>query len=413
MGILRGKRIVVGVTGGIAAYKAADLVSKLTQAGALVDVVLTERARAFITPLTFSALSQRPVWSDLWEPTGEAAARHIALASADLLLIAPATADILARLAHGFADDMLCAIALATTAPLLIAPAMETHMFQHPATQENLATLARRGAVILPPASGRLASGELGTGRLPETAVLLGAARQVLGRSGDLAGRTVVVTAGGTHEAIDPVRFIGNRSSGRQGFALAETARDRGAHVTLIAGATELATPFGVERVDALSAAAMAEAVFTACLHADALVMSAAVADFTPQSVADQKIKKRETKGERDAALTLHLGKTVDILSTLQDRASDYARLVKIGFAAETREVIGYAQEKALRKGLAFVVANDVTAPHSGFGVTTNQVWFCYPDGRLVELPLLEKDAVADHIWTEVVALLRARDAAS
>ena len=267
MSILAGARIIVGVAGGIAAYKAADLVSKLTQAGALVDVVMTERAREFVAPLTFSALSQRPVWADLWEPTGAAAARHIDLGrAAQIILVAPATANVIARLAHGMADDMLTAIALASTAPLVIAPAMETHMLAHPATVANLATLRERGAHIVPSEEGRLASGEVGAGRLPDTATLLGAARLVLGLGGDLRGRRVVVTAGGTQEAIDPVRYIGNRSSGRQGFAVAEVARDRGATVTLIAGVTTLATPYGVTRIDATSAAAMHSAVLAACV---------------------------------------------------------------------------------------------------------------------------------------------------
>ncbi len=410
MSVLQGARIVVGVAGGIAAYKAADLVSKLVQAGALVDVILTAHAREFVTPLTFGALSQRPVWADLWEPTGMAAARHIELAAAaQALLVAPATANTIARLAHGLADDMLAAVALATTAPLLIAPAMEHHMLQHPATQANLALLAARGAHIIPPETGRLASGEIGTGRLPETATLLGALRQVVGRGGDLAGRRVVVTAGGTQEALDPVRYIGNRSSGRQGFALAEAARDRGAQVTLIAGATALPTPYGVTRIDALTAAAMRAAVLAACVEADALVMSAAVADFTPIAVAEHKIKKREVASSDGADLVLRLQRTPDILADLDAVRAQYPGLIRVGFAAETREVAAAGRDKLARKGLDLVVANDVSQPDSGFGSATNTVTLFHKDGRTEALPSLPKTAVAAHIWDAVVALLAQR----
>lgn len=407
---VQGARIVVGVTGGIAAYKAADFVSKLTQAGAVVDVIMTANAREFVSPLTFSALSQRPVWSDLWEATGQAAARHIDLgAAADLVVIAPATANTLARLAHGMADDMLTACVLAATAPLVIAPAMESHMLAHPATQANLATLRARGAHIIPPDMGRLASGEVGAGRLPDTATLIGAARLVLGAQGDLAGKRVVVSAGGTQEPIDPVRYIGNRSSGKQGFALAEAARDRGATVTLVAGVTDLPTPYGVTRVDARTAEAMREAVLAACATADALVMSAAVADFTPETVAGHKIKKRETTGTDGADLVLRLRRTPDILSALHAEQAQFPKLVKVGFAAETRQVVAAAHDKARRKGLDLVVANDVSQPGSGFGTPTNQVWLCYPDGRILELPLLSKADVAERIWDAVVTLLAAR----
>jgi phosphopantothenoylcysteine decarboxylase/phosphopantothenate--cysteine ligase len=409
---LSGARVVVGVAGGIAAYKAADLVSKLTQAGALVDVILTEHAREFVTPLTFSALSQRPVWSDLWEPTGQAAARHIELgANADLLLVAPATANVIARLAHGLADDMLTAVARATTAPLVLAPAMESQMLAHPATQANLALLAQRGAHIVPAEHGRLASGALGAGRLPDTATLLGAVRLVLGAHGDLAGQKVVVTAGGTQEPIDPVRFIGNRSSGRQGFALAAAARDRGANVTLITGVTTLPTPYGVTRIDAPTAQGMHDAVFAACAQADALVMSAAVADFTPSNPAQHKIKKREVTGEDDADLVVRLRRAPDILGDLQARAAAFPRLVRVGFAAETRDTVAAATDKLARKGLDLVVANDVSEPASGFGSLTNHVWIAHRDGHIVELPLLRKEDIADHIWNAVAALLQARDA--
>ncbi len=407
MSVLQGARLVVGVTGGIAAYKAADLVSKLTQAGALVDVVLTARAQEFVTPLTFATLSQRPVWTDLWEPTGTAAARHIELAAeAQLVLVAPATANTIAKLAHGMADDMLTAIALATAAPLVIAPAMETHMLAHPATQANLALLRERGAHIVPSEEGRLASGMLGAGRLPETATLLGAARMVLGARGNLAGRHVVVTAGGTQEAIDPVRYIGNRSSGRQGFAIAEAARDRGAAVTLIAGATELATPYGVTRVDAPTAQAMRDAVFAACAGADVLVMSAAVADFTPETVAEQKIKKRAVAGGDGAGLVLRLKRTPDILGEMHAAADQFPGLIRVGFAAETQQLREAGLEKLTRKGLDLVVANDVSQPGSGFGSMTNTVTLFYKDGRVADLANMAKSEVAERIWDAVAEML-------
>ncbi|HEY7974331.1 MAG TPA: bifunctional phosphopantothenoylcysteine decarboxylase/phosphopantothenate--cysteine ligase CoaBC, partial [Ktedonobacterales bacterium] len=315
--MLDGKRIVVGVCGGIAAYKVADLVSKLRQTGALVDVVLSEHAEQFVSALTFSALSQRPVYTTLWEPTGAAAARHIELGrGADLLLIAPATANTIAWLAHGLADDMLATIALATTAPLLIAPAMESLMFQHPATQAHLRLLAERGATIIPPERGRLASGEVGQGRLPETPALLAYIRRTLGRAtGDLAGRRVVVTAGGTREPIDPVRYIGNHSSGLMGFALAEEARDRGAETLVIAGAVTAPIPLGVEVVRVETTLELRDATLAAIVDADALVMAAAVADYRVERPATHKIKKGSADENSDGSLTLRLTPNPDILA--------------------------------------------------------------------------------------------------
>ncbi len=308
--VLHNKRLVVGVCGGIAAFKAVALVSQLQKAGALVDVIMTEHASEFVSALSFSSLSHRPVYADLWEPTGQAAARHIELGrEADLLVIVPATANTIAKLAHGMADNMLGAVALATTAPLLVAPAMEQAMYRHPATQANLATLRSRGAMIVEPEVGTLASGEVGAGRLPEPETLVQAIRQALGRAGPLAGRRVVVTAGGTQEPIDPVRFIGNRSSGLMGYALAEEARDRGARVTLISGPVGLAPPYGVEMVRVQTALEMRAAVLAALGlrapgsepaaagagpgdSAEALVMAAAVADYRVEHPAAEKMKK-------------------------------------------------------------------------------------------------------------------------
>ena len=411
--MLEGKRIVVGICGGVAAYKVADLVSKLTQAGAQVDVALTEHAERFVSALTFAALSQRPVYTTLWEPTGEAAARHIELGrAADLLLIAPATANTIARLAHGLADDLLTTVALATTAPLLIAPAMESQMYQHPATQANLRLLAERGATIIPPESGRLASGELGQGRLPETPTLLAHIRRTLGRaSGDLVGRRVVVTAGGTREPIDPVRYIGNHSSGLMGFALAEEARDRGAETLLIAGVVSAPIPQGVEVIRVETTLELRAATLAALADADALVMAAAVADYRVERPADHKIKKGSADENADGSLTLHLTPNPDILADAQALAAERGLdgLTRVGFAAETHDVERNAAAKLRRKGLSLLVANDVSRAGSGFGVTTNEVTLFYADGRVERLPLLPKTEVARAIWDRVIPLLRAR----
>lgn len=407
--MLRDRRIVFGVSGGIAAYKAADVVSKLQQAGALVDVILTERAAEFVRPLTFSTLSHRPVYTDLWEPTGEAAARHIELGrQAELLLIAPATANTIARLAHGFADDILSAVALATPAPLLLVPAMEHHMYHHPATQASLRMLEERGATIIPPEVGHLASGEIGSGRFPETATILAYIRGILGRSGDLAGHRVVVTAGGTREPIDPVRYVGNHSSGLMGFALAEEARDRGADVTLIVGAATATPPSGISIQRAMTALEMQQAVREAVREADVLVMAAAVADYRVEYPAAQKIKKGSATENADGSLNLHLVRNPDILADLaREAAAD--GLIRVGFAAETVDVERNANKKLTAKRLNLLVANDVSKPGSGFGTTTNEVAIFHADGRIEQLTLLPKTEVAAAIWDRVAPLLRDR----
>jgi len=407
--MLRGRRIVFGICGGIAAYKAADVVSKLQQGGALVDAILSEHAARFITPLTLSALSQRPVYSDLWEPTGEAAARHIALGrEADLLLVAPATANTLARLAHGLADDMLTTVALSSPAPLLLVPAMESHMYGHPATQANLRTLAERGATIVPPEVGHLASGAVGVGRFPETPTILAHARRLLGRYGDLAGRRVVVTAGGTREPIDPVRYVGNRSSGLMGCALAEEARDRGAEVTLIAGAMSVPIPadIAVERVE--TTLEMRDAVREAILGgigADALVMAAAVADYRVERPAARKIKKGSAAENADGSLTLRLVPNPDILAEVA-ALPEAKGVIRVGFAAETTDLADHAASKLVKKRLDLLVGNDVTKAGSGFGTPTNEVTIFHKDGRIEQLALLPKTEVAAAIWDRVAPLL-------
>jgi phosphopantothenoylcysteine decarboxylase/phosphopantothenate--cysteine ligase len=413
--MLINKHIVVGICGGIASYKAVDLVSQLQQAGTLVDVIMTEHAEEFIRPLTFATLSHRPVYSNLWEPSGQAAEIHIALAEkADLLAIVPATANTIAKLANGMADNMLTAVALATKAPLLLAPAMYKEMYTHPATQANLALLRERGAHIIEPEVGRLASGAVGLGRLPDTAVLIGAINMTLGRQGDLAGRRVVVTAGGTQEPIDPVRYIGNRSSGKMGYSLATEARDRGAHVIVVSGPVALPAPYGVELHHVNTALQMRDAVHDLITDADVLVMSAAVADFTPANPAKHKIKKSSNAGkghEGTETFSIPLVQSPDILGELADRLEDSTqqtqrRLIRVGFAAETENIIANARHKMSRKRVDLLVANDVTRSDSGFGADTNKVFIFHVDGAIEDLPVMPKADIAAAIWDRVVPLL-------
>jgi len=413
--VLLNKRILVGICGGIACYKAVELVSQLQQAGALVDVVMSEHAEEFVRPLTFSTMSHRPVYSDLWEPSGRAAETHIALGErAELLVIVPATANTIAKLAHGIADNMLTAVALATQAPLLLAPAMHHNMYTHPATQANLASLRERGAYIVEPEVGRLASGEVGVGRLPDTNVLLGAINTVLGRKGDLAGRRVIVTAGGTQEPIDPVRFVGNRSSGKMGYALAIEARDRGAKVILISGPVALDAPYGVDVHRVETAVQMRDAVRSAVVDADVLVMSAAVADYRPAEAAAQKLKKGGAQERADQnGFSLRLVRNPDILEELAESVDKQGgderpkqRLVRVGFAAETNDLANYARAKLVAKRLDLLVANDVSRSDSGFGTDTNKVYIFHAGGAMEDLPVMPKTGVAAAIWDRIVRLL-------
>ena len=393
---LAGRRIALGITGSIAAYKAADLASKLRQAGAEVEVVMTPAATRFITPLTLQSLTGRPVVVDMFA-AAEAEAHVEVARRADAFVIAPATADCLANLAHGQTSDMVTLTALATTAPLLVAPAMDNQMWEHPATQANVETLRSRGVSFVGPMEGRLASGRMGAGRVAETPQIIGALRALLGqRSGDLVGRHVVVSAGPTQEPIDPVRYVGNRSTGKMGFAIAEAARDRGARVTLVAGPVALETPWGITRVDVSTVAEMLAALQQATLASDALIMAAAPADFRPSNPSDHKLKK----SEGDEEMHVHLAKNSDILATLP------AGGVRVGFAAETRNLADYAKAKLPAKRLHFIVANDVAAAGSGFGTETNQVTIFHDDGRVEELPLLGKYAVGHAILDRVVARL-------
>lgn len=399
---LQKRRIILGVTGSIAAYKAAELASKLAQAEAQVDVILTQAALQFITPLTFQSVTGRRAYvdADLWGSEGHV--QHIGLAhQADLLVIAPATANTLAKLAHGLADNLLSVTALAATCPLVLAPAMDGGMYAHPATQANLEILRQRGARVVGPAMGHLASGLVGLGRMVEPAELLGHLRWVLSENGPLAGRKVVVSAGGTQEPIDPVRVIANRSSGKQGFALAQAALDLGASVTLISGPVQLPTPVGAQRVDVQTAQQMHDAVLAALPQADALVMAAAVADFRPAGAAENKLKKESGIPE------IRLEHTLDILRAVAQvkKLQGWPR-VTVGFAAESQNLLENAAAKLRSKNLDLIVANDIRLADAGFGVDTNRVTLLYPDGRSEPLELMSKDQVAAVVMAHVQEML-------
>lgn len=394
---LEGRHIALGVTGSISCYKAADIASKLRQAGASVEVVMTPAATKFITPLTFQSLTGRAVVVDMF--TAAEAEAHVEVARrADAFVIAPATADCMANLAQGQTPDMVTLTALATTAPILVAPAMDNQMWEHPATQENVITLRNRGVEVVGPNAGRLASGRVGLGRLAEPVEVVGALRALLGqRGGDLAGRHIVVSAGGTQEPLDPVRFVGNRSTGKMGFAIAEAARDRGAFVTIVTGPVALETPFGVQRVDVNTVAEMLIALEQATADSDAIIMSAAPADYRPTTPAEHKMKKSGGEG----GITVELTKNPDIIATLPGGG------VRVGFAAETRNLAEYARAKIPTKRLDFIVANDVSAAGSGFATDTNQVTIFHSDGRAEELPLLSKYGVGMAILDRVVDRLK------
>lgn len=401
--LLQNKRIVLGVSGSIAAYKSVDLASKLTQAGALVDVVLTDSAARFVTPLAFRSVTGRTAHSDLWSLDEHVA--HVGLGeAADLILIAPATAHTLAKLAHGLADNLLTVTALAARCPVAVAPAMDGGMWEHPATAANVTALRARGVHIAGPGRGRMASGLHGLGRMLEPAELLGEARLLLARGGALAGRHVVVSTGPTREPLDPVRFISNRSSGKQGMAVAQAALDAGARVTLIAGPTCEPPPHGAAVVSVQTTQEMGDAVLAATVDADALFMVAAVADFRPDVVADRKIKKTE---DASWGLAIGLEKTLDILSAVKERRDRTGRpSVVLGFAAETHNAYDYGRDKLLRKGLDFIAVNDVMADGAGFAVDTNRVVLLGRAGVVEEMPLMSKTAVAERLIGHVARVL-------
>jgi phosphopantothenoylcysteine decarboxylase/phosphopantothenate--cysteine ligase len=392
---LRGARIVLGVCGGIAAYKAAELASTLVQAGARVDIAMTAGAHQFIQPLTFEGITHQRVRTSVYEGWDDGGTGHVALAAeADLLLIAPATANTIARLANGHVDDMLSAIALATTAPIVIAPAMEHHMWMHPATAANVATLRSRGVTFVGPEEGRLASGARGLGRLAPTAEIVAAARAALGRGGPLDGKRVVVTAGGTLEAIDPVRYIGNRSSGQMGVALADAAIEAGAAVSLVATRSVSTALLPRDAIVVESALELQRAVEEQAASADVLIMAAAVADFRTATAADQKVKKQPGQ----ETWTLDLVKNPDILAGINRPG-----LVKVGFAAETERMLEYARQKLETKGLDLIVANDAVAT---IGSRRSAATLIPRRGEPVTLPELDKPEAARRIIDAVARLL-------
>ena len=390
--MLTDKIVVLGITGSIAAYKSAELASRLTQSGVKVDVVMTDAAQKFISPLTLRSLTHRMVASDMWESVEEHRINHVSMAQvADVVVIAPATANIIAKLACGMADDLLSSIVLATKAPVIIAPAMNVNMYDNRVTQENITKLRERGFFIVEPSTGHLACDAVGKGRLAEIEQIIGAIKMVLGKDGDMSGKKVVVTAGGTREPIDPVRFIGNRSSGKMGYALAEAARDRGASVSLVTAAS-LPEPAGMEVINVESADQMLDAVQKVLKGADALVMAAAVADFRPKVMAKSKIKKASL------ALNMELERTPDILAEVD------GNFIRVGFAAESENLLANAKKKLADKVLDLIVANDVTAAGSGFGTDTNKVTLISRDGSETDLPLMTKREVADKVWDWVIA---------
>lgn len=391
---LAGRTIILGVTGSIAVYKVVQVARELTQAGARVDVLMTEGATRFVTPLTFQTLTRRPVVTDLWQDWTEDAQGHISLGEqADVMLVAPASAQTIARLALGLADDMVSLTALATYAPLVIAPAMNYHMWEHPATREHVRTLEARGATFLGVGTGRLASGAVGEGRLAEPEEIVGAVRWRLGRGGALAGVRVVVTAGGTREPLDPVRYLTNGSSGRMGYALARAALDEGADVTLVSANVELPAPWGARVVPVVTAGELLGATQEACAVADVLVMAAAVSDYRPESASTGKIRKA------GGALSLRLVENPDIVASV-----DRPGLLRVGFAAETDSLQENARAKLERKGLDLIVANDAAAT---IGAPDAALTLMDAEARIEELPRLPKEDAAAPVIEAVVRLLR------
>lgn len=387
---VRGKTIVVAVCGGIAAYKVVTLVSRLVQAGAIVEVLMTEAAQHFVNPLTFRALTHRPVHTDAWGMDDEGNIAHISLARrADLLVVAPATAHTIARLAHGLADDIVTLVAIATSASVLLAPAMDGEMFVHPATQANVATLQNRGVTVVGPEAGRLASGLTGMGRMSEPEALFSAICTLFASSSDLAGLRIVVTAGGTQEPIDPVRYIGNASTGKMGYAIAEAAGLRGASVTLITAPSALTPPAQVNVVHVRTAQDLRKAVHDAVPTTDVLIQAAAVSDYRVEQQAVQKIKRGA--GE----LTIRLVENPDIIAEVGALPT---RPFLVGFAAETQDGVANAQSKLDRKNLDMIVLNDVSKPGSGFGTDTNEVTVISRGKAPDSWPLLTKREVADRL---------------
>jgi phosphopantothenoylcysteine decarboxylase/phosphopantothenate--cysteine ligase len=399
--IFQDKHIILGITGSIASYKAADLASKLSQAGAKVDVILTQSAEKFISSLTFQSVTGRKAFTedDLWG--GQAHVLHVGLGhSADLLVIAPCTANTIAKLAGGIADNLLTITALAAECPVLIAPAMDAGMYAHAASQENVSILVKRGVHFAGPGEGHMASGLLGLGRMLEPEELMGHIRKVLGENGVLTGKHVMVTAGGTREPIDPVRYISNQSSGKQGYALAQAAIDAGGSVTLISTPTALRPPIGATCVFVQTAQEMLDAVISNLPGMDALIMAAAVADFRPERSSKDKIKKK------DGLPTLALESTLDILAAINSEEHSKLRpRILVGFAAESQDLLQNAKDKLVSKNLDMIAANDISASDAGFSVDNNRVTLLFPNGDKQELPLQSKAEVAEAIIARVAEM--------
>ena len=401
--MLKGKKIVLGVTGGIAVYKAVDLVSRLRKQGCEVRVVMTEHAQQFVTPLTFKEISGNQVAVSMWSSNQEFNVEHIALANwADAFVVAPATANIIAKMAYGLADDLLSTTLLAAQAPIVVCPAMNTGMYENAATQENIAKLQGRGITVMPPAVGKLACGTSGAGRLPEPQEIVEFLNAFFAkREGDLRGLKVLVTAAGTREAIDPVRFVGNRSSGKMGYAVAQMAAERGAEVLLISGPSALSIPANVKAIKVETTNEMLEACLESYDKVDIVIKAAAVADYRPRDVAEQKIKKKT-----DDALTVVMDKNPDILKTLGAKKTHQ---VLVGFAAETQNLLENARDKVVKKNLDMIVANDVTAAGAGFNADTNIVKFLFANGEVRSLEQMPKVDVANCILDEALKIRELR----
>jgi phosphopantothenoylcysteine decarboxylase/phosphopantothenate--cysteine ligase len=394
--MIKDKTVVLGITGSIAAYKAADLASKLTQDGAEVITVMTSSAQEFVKPLTFKRVTNQPVITGMFDRDSGAEDWHISLADkADLVAIAPATANIIAKLAAGIADDILTCTVLATEAPVLISPAMHSNMYDNPVTQDNINKLKARGVTFIGPAEGRLSSGGWGRGRFINADDIRGTIHQILGRFGDLAKVKILVSAGGTQEPLDPVRHISNRSSGKMGYAIAEAARDRGAEVALVSAPTTLVPPVGVKLIRVQTTIQMRDACILAAADADVIIMAAAPADYRPKKATADKIKKGDIE-----IWSLELAENPDILGAIK------GELIRVGFAAESENLLRNARDKLQKKSLDLIVANDITQPNSGFDADSNKVVLIDRDGKVTRLPLLPKLEVADKILDRVVALL-------
>ena len=401
--MLKGKKIVLGVTGGIAVYKAVDLVSRLRKQGCEVRVVMTEHAQQFVTPLTFKEISGNQVAVSMWSSNQEFNVEHIALANwADAFVVAPATANIIAKMAYGLADDLLSTTLLAAQAPIVVCPAMNTGMYENAATQENIAKLQGRGITVMPPAVGKLACGTSGAGRLPEPQEIVEFLNAFFANlEGDLRGLKVLVTAAGTREPIDPVRFVGNRSSGKMGYAVAQMAAERGAEVLLISGPSALSIPANVKAIKVETTNEMLEACLESYDKVDIVIKAAAVADYRPRDVAEQKIKKKT-----DDALTVVMDKNPDILKTLGAKKTHQ---VLVGFAAETQNLLENARDKVVKKNLDMIVANDVTAAGAGFNADTNIVKFLFANGEVRSLEQMPKVDVANCILDEALKIRELR----